>query len=214
LAPSFGTPTAATWASRHLPRPRFRTGQTASVPQNPVPQHLVEAIIESSVSRQDGPATGGFAIAIATAGGAGYAPVAPGTFGSMVGVAVFLAFADLGLLLFGITLISLTFLGVWASDAAEKFFGQKDDGRIVIDEVVGQLLTLAPLAALAPGAGRRAPLWLLGGFLLFRLLDIWKPPPIRWAERTFPGGAGVMLDDVFAGILGGLAMAAALLWFG
>jgi phosphatidylglycerophosphatase A len=144
----------------------------------------------------------------------GYAPVAPGTFGSVVGVALFVVFADLGLLLFGITLLSLAFLGIWASDAAERFFGNKDDGRIVIDEVVGQLLTLAPLIALPPGAGRRAPLWLFGGFLLFRLLDIWKPPPVRWAERSFAGGAGVMLDDVFAGIFGGAVIAAALVWAG
>ena len=87
-----------------------------------------------------------------------------------------------------------------------------DDGRIVIDEVVGQMLTLAPLIALAPAAGRRAPAWLFAGFLLFRLLDIWKPPPIAWAERSFEGGAGVMLDDVFAGIIAGVLLAAALVW--
>jgi phosphatidylglycerophosphatase A len=57
-------------------------------------------------------------------------------------------------------------------------------------------------------------LWLFGGFLLFRLLDIWKPPPVRWAERSFAGGAGVMLDDVFAGIFGGAVIAAALVWAG
>jgi phosphatidylglycerophosphatase A len=76
------------------------------------------------------------------------------------------------------------------------------------------LLTLAPLVALAPAAGRRAPAWLLAGFLLFRLLDIWKPNPIRWAERSFAGGAGVMMDDVFAGILGGALVGAALAWGG
>ena len=120
--------------------------------------------------------------------------------------------ADLGAFLFGLTLLALGFLGTWASDAAERAFARKDDGRIVIDEVVGQLLTLAPLIAVAPPSGRRSPLWLLAGFLLFRLLDIAKPPPVRWAERSFPGGAGVMLDDVFAGILGGLLLGAALLW--
>ena len=66
----------------------------------------------------------------------------------------------------------------------------------------------------APAAGRRAPAWLFAGFLLFRLLDIWKPPPIGWAERSFKGGAGVMLDDVFAGILGGVLIGAALVWAG
>jgi len=151
---------------------------------------------------------------LATAGGAGRAPIAPGTVGSAVGVALYLLLADLGAFLFGVTLLGLAFLGIWASDEAERAFGQKDDGRIVIDEVVGQLLTLAPLVVLASPSGRRSPLWLLAGFLLFRLLDIWKPPPVDWAERSFAGGAGVMLDDVFAGILGCLILSAAVLWVG
>jgi len=116
------------------------------------------------------------------------------------------------MVLFGITLLGFTFLGIWSSDIAERHFGRHDDGRIVIDEVVGQLFTLAPLVALAPAAGRRAPVWLLAGFLLFRLLDIWKPPPIGWAERSFEGGAGVMMDDVFAGVIGGVFVGAALAW--
>jgi phosphatidylglycerophosphatase A len=151
---------------------------------------------------------------VATAGGAGYAPVAPGTAGSAVGVALYLLLADLGVLLFGVTLLGLAALGVWASDAAERLFGAKDDGRIVIDEVVGQLVTLAPLLILAPPSALRSPPWLLVGFLLFRLLDIWKPAPVAWAERRFAGGAGVMMDDVFAGILGGLVLGVALLWMG
>lgn len=147
---------------------------------------------------------------MATAGGAGYAPIAPGTAGSAVGVLLYLALADLGAALFGITLLALAFLGIWASDVAERVFAQKDDGRIVIDEVVGQLLTLAPLALLAAPGARRSAGWLFAGFGLFRLLDIWKPPPVDWAERSFSGGAGVMMDDVFAGILGCLVMCVAL----
>jgi phosphatidylglycerophosphatase A len=191
--------------------------RTESVPENRGPERPVEAIIEAPEPKQAaGPvAMGpGFAIAVATAGGAGYAPFAPGTFGSAVGVGVYLVLADLNLVLFGITLLGFAFLGIWASDVAERHFGQHDDGRIVIDEVVGQLLTLAPLVVLAPAAGRRAPGWLFAGFLLFRLLDIWKPPPIGWAERSFKGGAGVMMDDVFAGILGGVLVGAALAWVG
>ena len=151
---------------------------------------------------------------MATAGGAGYAPVAPGTFGSAAGVLLYLLLADLGVFLFGVTLLGLAFLGIWASDEAERAFERKDDGRIVIDEVVGQLLTLAPLVALAPPPALRSPPWLFAGFLLFRLLDIWKPAPIAWAERSFAGGAGVMMDDVFAGILGGLLLCIAVLWVG
>jgi phosphatidylglycerophosphatase A len=151
---------------------------------------------------------------VATAGGVGYAPAAPGTCGSAVGVVLYLLLADLGALLFGVTLLGLAFLGIWASDEAERAFERKDDGRIVIDEVVGQLLTLAPLVALAPASALRSPPWLLAGFLLFRLLDIWKPAPVAWAERSFVGGAGVMMDDVFAGILGGLLLSIAVLWLG
>ena len=80
-----------------------------------------------------------------------------------------------------------------------------------IDEVVGQLLTLAPLTLAPPAGGSRAPGWLLAGFLVFRLFDIWKPGPVRWAERRFRGGAGVMLDDVVAGILSAALMGAAAL---
>jgi phosphatidylglycerophosphatase A len=155
-----------------------------------------------------------FTLRVATAGGAGYAPVAPGTAGSAVGVVLYLLLADLGAPLFGVTLLGLAFLGVWASDEAERAFGQKDDGRIVIDEVVGQLLTLAPLVALAPPSLLRSPPWLFAGFLLFRVLDIWKPGPVAWAERSFAGGTGVMMDDIFAGILGGLILSVAVLWVG
>jgi phosphatidylglycerophosphatase A len=95
-------------------------------------------------------------------------------------------------------------LGVWAAEHAEHVFGQHDDGRIVIDEVVGQLITLFPLLLIA-GAARSLPL-LAAGFAAFRLFDIWKPGPVLWAERNFAGGAGVMLDDVVAGVLGAIVV--------
>ena len=143
---------------------------------------------------------------LATAGGAGYAPVAPGTFGSAVGVALYAPLSVLNPLLFALTVAAMLFLGIWAADGAERTFGKSDDGRIVIDEVVGQLITLAPLLVFAePAATRSLPL-LGAGFLLFRLFDIWKPGPVGWAERRFAGGTGVMLDDVVAGALAGLAL--------
>jgi phosphatidylglycerophosphatase A len=148
----------------------------------------------------------GVARILATAGGVGYAPIAPGTFGSALGVALFVPLSGLHPLLFALTTAALLALGSWASDRAEDFFGKKDDGRIVIDEVVGQLIALAPLLFFAEFAGT-AWLALLGaGFLLFRLFDIWKPGPVAWAERHFEGGAGVMLDDVAAGALAALVM--------
>ncbi len=145
---------------------------------------------------------------MATAFGAGYAPLAPGTAGAAVGVALYAVLCGLGPALYALTVAALLFLGIWAADIAERVFATVDDGRIVIDEVVGQLVTLAPLLVLAPHAPR-APGWLLAGFLAFRLFDIWKPGPVGWAERSFRGGAGVMMDDVVAGALaaGGIAVA-------
>jgi phosphatidylglycerophosphatase A len=151
------------------------------------------------------------ALLIATGAGSGYAPVAPGTFGSALGVLLYLPFSYLGLPLYGVTLVGLLFLGIWAAGEAERVFRREDDGRIVIDEVVGQLLGLLPLLALAPRLHPRSPLWLLAGFLIFRLFDIWKPGPVRWAERRFAGGTAVMLDDVAAGILAAVALGVAAL---
>ncbi|MED5262473.1 MAG: phosphatidylglycerophosphatase A, partial [Myxococcota bacterium] len=156
---------------------------------------------------------------IATVLGVGQLPVAPGTFGSLVGLALFLGFSHLGVALYAISVLALTALGVWASGIAEHHFGRKDDGRIVIDEVVGQLWLLAPLVVLAPldFLGLRSSdsgiagfsswcLLLVTGFVLFRVLDIAKPGPVGWAERRFEGGMGVMADDVVAGAVGALLL--------
>jgi phosphatidylglycerophosphatase A len=89
--------------------------------------------------------------------------------------------------------------GVWAAGEAEKFFGRTDPGQVVIDEVVGQMLTFL----LIPHA--RWP-WLLGGFILFRGFDIVKPFPARQAERI-PRGWGIMVDDVIAGVYGLIVLA-------
>ncbi len=148
----------------------------------------------------------GWAGILATAGGVGYAPIAPGTFGSALGVGLFVALSGLHPLLFALTAAALLALGTWAADGAERFFARKDDRRIVIDEVVGQLIALAPLLGFAGRGGARSLALLGAGFLLFRLFDIWKPGPVAWAERRFRGGAGVMLDDVVAGALAALAI--------
>ena len=150
------------------------------------------------------------ALLLATGAGAGYAPVAPGTAGSAVGVLLHLPLAGLGPGLFAVTILALLFLGIWAAEEAERAFERKDDGRIVIDEIVGQLIALAPLVALAPRVDPRSPFWLVTGFVLFRCFDIWKPGPARWAERNLRGGAGVVLDDVVAGGFAAVTLAAML----
>jgi len=90
-------------------------------------------------------------------------------------------------------------LGVWAAGEAEKFFGRTDPGQVVVDEVVGQMLTFLLLA-------HATWKWWVGGFLLFRALDMVKPFPARQAERIH-GGWGIMLDDVVAGLYGLLTLA-------
>lgn len=130
---------------------------------------------------------------IATWFGCGLMPWAPGSWGSLGALPfawVIGRFAGApGLLLAAFLLF---FLGWWAADAAICGSGVKDPGAIVVDEVVGQFLTLS----VAPGD----PLAYGAGFLLFRLFDIWKPFPASWADQRVKGGLGIMLDDVFAGI--------------
>lgn len=133
--------------------------------------------------------------AIATAGGAGYAPVAPGTCGTLVAVPIAWLARDLSPAGFLALVAAVTVVGIWAAEEADRAWGTHDSGRIVIDEVAGYLLTVAVVdrgAALALGLG----------FVVFRALDIVKPPPIRWIDEHLPGGAGVVLDDVAAGALG------------
>jgi len=166
----------------------------------------IGSIVQVSVNKAEINSEPSLVRILATAGGIGYAPVAPGTFGAALGVALFVVLSALHALLFALTTATLFALGSWAAERAEREFGRPDDGRIVIDEVVGQLLALAPLLFFAtlPAA---AWLALLGaGFVLFRLFDIWKPGPVGWAERRFAGGLGVMLDDVAAAALAAAAL--------
>jgi phosphatidylglycerophosphatase A len=154
---------------------------------------------------------------IAVAGGLGYVPIAPGTAGSFGGVLVFLLTANVStglsrggfLALYTLIVGSLLLLGIRAAGRAEIDFGRRDDGRIVVDEVVGQLIALAPLA-MSPQFVRDDLFLsfpeLVTGFVLFRLFDVWKPGAVRWAERRFEGGLGVMADDVVAGFYAGFCL--------
>ena len=148
------------------------------------------------------------AVFLATAGGAGYVPVAPGTAGSAVGVLLYLLTWKWTLTAQLVLLLVISILGVWASHQAARHFGREDPGPVVIDEVAGQLLTLI----FAGGS----PMTLVLGFLLFRALDIVKPWPARRFE-DLPGGVGIMADDLMAGFYGrAILMAAASLapaWF-
>ena len=173
------------------------------------------------------------ALAIATCG-VGYFPIAPGTLGSLVGVALYISVFAFGhQVLFAhlehnevtqrlvwtvkptlalVTIFLVTMVGIWAGTRAERLIQKKDPSIVVIDEVAGQMIALLS-----------GPLWLhtwwsvLSAFLLFRLFDIWKPYPIRRLE-TLESGLGIMADDTVAGayalIVNSLLISAYLLFLG
>lgn len=141
---------------------------------------------------------------IATGFGSGLSPVAPGTIGSLAALLPWLALRELPWPWLVVALLLAFALGVWICDWAVRAVKIADPGCVVWDEFVGQWIALAPLAIWARGGW----LWILCGFILFRIFDIAKPWPVSWADRTIPGGLGVMLDDVFAGIYAALALIA------
>ena len=130
------------------------------------------------------------ALVVATACGAGFAPIAPGTVASALTVVV-LWFAQLSIVGSLTFLLVVTVTGIWAAHRAERMFGRKDPGTIVIDEVAGMTLSVA---LLPPTIGV-----LIAGFLLFRVFDIVKPFPAKVSQRL-TGGFGVMVDDLIAGV--------------
>ena len=144
------------------------------------------------------------ALGVARLGVAGLAPKGPGTCGSLV--AVLLApwcFMPLSLPWQLAVLTLIFFVGAWAAGRAEQILGEKDPGQVVVDELLGQWIAIMPLGAVVN-------VWqLLAAFVLFRAFDIAKPWPIKASETWLPGGFGVMLDDLIAGL-----DAAAVLWLG
>ncbi len=124
--------------------------------------------------------------------GAGRLPYAPGTFGTLVGVPFYLLLTGLTPWLYAAMVTALFVLGVWAADVTGRDLGAHDHPSIVWDEVVGYLITMF----LAPPDW----LWLIVGFALFRLFDIWKPWPIGLVDRHWSNGLGCMLDDALAGV--------------
>ncbi len=147
---------------------------------------------------------GKIGLAIASAGYSGFFPIAPGTVGSAVGLAVWgLARASgAGLVTELVLAAALLVIGAWAATLAEGELGITDPGPVVIDEVMGMCVTLIAAPFTWPAA--------LAGFLLFRVFDIVKPAPARQLERAH-GGWGIMLDDLAAGIYA-WAVLAGLVW--
>ena len=137
------------------------------------------------------------AVLLATAGGAGYVPVAPGTAGSAVGVVAYLLTAHWPTVSQVLLVALVTIAGTWAATSATEHFGRHDPGQVVIDEVAGQWVTL-----LLTGAG---PVGAFAGFCLFRVLDVTKPWPARRLEGL-PAGLGIMADDLMVALYGNILM--------
>ncbi len=139
------------------------------------------------------------AIFLCSAAYSGFVPFAPGTVGSIVGLAGYgvLRWADAPPAAELALLVALFGIGVWSATIAERHFGLEDPGQVVIDEVVGMLVTLVFTGAGWSGAA--------AGFFLFRLLDIVKPFPVGRLERL-RGGMGIMADDVMAGLYANVAL--------
>jgi len=130
--------------------------------------------------------------------GTGFSPFASGTVGTLGAIPLYLLLATIPLPLYLLTLLAFSFFSCWASGQAEEIFGEKDSGKIVIDEVIGFLITMTAVP----------PSWLsiVAGFLLFRFFDITKIPPARFFDQKMKNGYGVVLDDVVAGIYACLSL--------
>lgn len=134
--------------------------------------------------------------------GSGLAPVAQGTFGSLAALLPWLGLRQLPLPFYLLVIVAGFAVGVWACGVAGRALGVDDHRSLVWDEFVGQWIALLPLLVWP------APWWAIAfGFALFRLFDVWKPWPIRWLDRRVKGGAGVMIDDVVAGIFAAIVLA-------
>ena len=136
--------------------------------------------------------------------GAGCAPKAPGTMGTLLAVVLYLPFSQLALPAYALLLLIVIVGGVWLCDQVSQDLGVHDHPGIVWDEIAGFLLTMLAAPSGWP--------WVLVGFVLFRLFDIWKPWPIGWLDRRVHGGLGIMLDDLVAGAFAATGLQLLAIW--
>ncbi|PCJ26843.1 MAG: phosphatidylglycerophosphatase A [SAR86 cluster bacterium] len=132
--------------------------------------------------------------------GSGAVPKAPGTAGTVLAMAIYLVLPPMSVLVYGILLVFTFLIGIWLCGKTAADLGVHDHGGIVWDEFVGYWITMY----MAPSGWY----WAILGFALFRLLDIFKPWPIKWIDKEMKGGIGIMLDDVLAGIMAALCIQA------
>ena len=132
------------------------------------------------------------ALFLATGCKSGLSPIIPGTAGSLAALIPCGLMSLLPVRISAVLISAFIVLAVWAAEISEGLIGQKDPGCIVIDEIVGMMVTFIGISFTWKSV--------IAGFLLFRFMDILKPFPIRYLERTIPGGAGIVMDDLAAGI--------------
>lgn len=134
--------------------------------------------------------------------GSGLSPKAPGTMGSLAVLILYPAWIWLGFYPSLALIILMSLVGIYICGRTADIMQVHDDGRIVWDEFAGQSITLLPLIYWENTSGW----WVLLGFVLFRLFDVWKPYPIRWIDQHVGGGFGIMLDDILAGLMAMLVL--------
>jgi phosphatidylglycerophosphatase A len=128
----------------------------------------------------------------------GRSPVAPGTLGSLIGLPIAWGLSALSWPLASLISLALIAVAVWITDAAERIVGAEDPGCIVLDEIAGMVVALNGIPFSAATA--------LGGFVLFRIFDITKPPPVGTLDRRLHGGWGIVMDDIAAGVMANVAL--------
>lgn len=127
----------------------------------------------------------------ATGFGVGFSPIVPGTMGTLIAIPIYFFLSSISTPLYELTLATFFFFSSWIAGQAERYWGKRDDQRIVIDEIMGFLVTMLWIPT--------TPRFIVTGFILFRIFDILKPFPIHRLERV-KSGFGVVLDDVLAGV--------------
>ena len=130
--------------------------------------------------------------------GSGLLPRAPGTAGTLAAVPLYLWFSNYPLTTYLLLTLVVSISGIWICRKASDRLGMHDHPGIVWDEFAGYLITMLPALS--------SWIWVLPGFLLFRLFDIWKPWPITWVDKKVTGGLGIMLDDILAGCLAAVVL--------
>lgn len=124
--------------------------------------------------------------------GAGTLPIAPGTWGTLIAIPLYLLVCHLPIVIYSAITLIIILAGIWICDVAEKVTGVRDHSGIVWDEIAGFFVTMLAVPCNL--------FWITVGFILFRIFDIWKPLPIRWLDQHINGGLGIMVDDIIAAI--------------